>query len=132
MNDDILNSMQVLIGEARSNVGEFQLSQEWTVAGAVGAALRTAKGNIYTGICVELLCGIGFCAEHAAVASMLEKRETRIEMIVAVGSKGVVSPCGRCREMLIQVDSANVETKVIIGEQQWVKLSELLPHHWIT
>ena len=131
MNDDILNSMKELIEKANSNVGEFQLSQEWTVAGAVGAALRTASGNIYTGICVELLCGIGFCAEHAAVASMLEKRETRIEMIVAVSSKGVVSPCGRCREMLIQVDSANSETKIIIGEQKWVKLSDLLPHHWI-
>ena len=123
--------MNELIEKARSLTGEFQLSQEWTVAGAVGAALRTDKGHIYTGICVELLCGIGFCAEHAAVASMLEKRETRIEMIVAVSSRDILPPCGRCREMLIQVDAANADTKVIVGKDQWVPLSELLPHHWI-
>lgn len=131
MDDEILIPSQELIEKARLNVGEFQLSQQWTVAGAVGAALRTDKGNIYTGICVELLCGIGFCAEHAAVASMLEKRETRIEMIVAVASRGIVPPCGRCREMLIQVDKGNAETKVIVAASNWVRLSELLPHHWI-
>ena len=125
------HQMEKLIQRAASLVGEFQLSQEWTVAGAVGAALRTDKGNIYTGICVELLCGIGFCAEHAAVASMLEKRETRIESIVAVASRGIIPPCGRCREMLIQVDSANAQTKVIVTEDEWVKLAELLPRHWI-
>ena len=120
-----------LIARARQNVGEFQLSQQWTVAGAVGAALRTNQGNIYTGICVDLSCGIGFCAEHAAVAAMLEKRETRIECIVAVAARGIVPPCGRCREMLIQVDAENRHTQVIIDEHKWVTLSDLLPHHWI-
>lgn len=123
--------MEELIEKARSIVGEFQLSQEWTVAGAVGAALRTEKGNIYTGICVELLCGIGFCAEHAAVASMLEQRETKIEMIVAATKTTILAPCGRCREMLIQVDSANKHTKVIVGKNEWIHLGELLPRHWI-
>ena len=123
--------MQELIEQANDLVGEFQLSQEWTLAGAVGSALRTAKGNIYTGICVELLCGIGFCAEHAAVASMLKRRETQIEMIVAVGSKGIMPPCGRCREMLIQVDTQNANTKVVLAEMNWKKLIDLLPDHWI-
>ena len=123
--------MDLLIEKARSVVGEFQLSSEWTVAGAVGAAIRTRDGNIYTGICVELLCGIGFCAEHAAVASMLEQRETQIEMIVAVSASAIVPPCGRCREMLIQIDSANARAKVLVGDTEWVELRELLPRHWI-
>ncbi len=123
--------MDELISIARSLVGEFQLSNEWTTAGAVGAALRTSRGNVYTGICVDLMCGIGFCAEHAAIASMLEKRESRIEMIVAMSESGVVPPCGRCREMLIQVNSKNVETKVIVGPQEWVALSALMPRHWL-
>ena len=127
-----IEKMQELIARAEELVGEFQLSQEWTVAGAVGSALRTANGTIYTGICVELLCGIGFCAEHAAVASMLKSRETQIEMIVAVGSKGIMPPCGRCREMLIQVNAQNVNTKVILGVEVWKRVSDLLPDHWIS
>lgn len=123
--------MDELISIARSLVGEFQLSNEWTSAGAVGAALQTNRGNLYTGVSVDLMCGIGFCAEHAAVAAMLEKRETRIEMIVAMSEMGVVPPCGRCREMLIQVNAKNTETKVIVGPQEWVALSALMPRHWL-
>lgn len=123
--------MDELIGKASNLVGEFELSNKWTAAGAVGAALITDKGNVYTGINVDLQCGIGFCAEHAAVAAMLEKRETRIEMIVAVTSEGVVPPCGRCREMLIQLNADNSATKVIIDAKSWMCLSELLPNHWL-
>ena len=123
--------MKELIETAQRYVGEFQLSQEWTVAGAVACALQTDQGNVYTGICVELLCGIGFCAEHSAVAEMLKNRETRIEGIVAVAERGIVPPCGRCREMLIQVDSRNKSTRVILAEDKWIELAELLPHHWI-
>ena len=123
--------MRRLVQEAHQHVGEFQLSQEWTVAGAVASALRTGQGHIYTGICVELLCGIGFCAEHAAVASMLKARETRIESIVAVAKRGIVPPCGRCREMLIQVNEANALTQVILADNEWVVLSALLPAHWL-
>lgn len=123
--------MDELISIARALVGEFQLSGKNTFAGAVGSALQTNRGNIYTGINVDLLCGVGFCAEHAAVASMLEKRETRIEMIVAVSTAGVIPPCGRCREMLLQVNAQNSNTKVIVGAQEWVALSALLPRHWL-
>lgn len=123
--------MDELISIARSLVGEFQLSSKYTTAGAVGAALQTNRGNIYTGVNVDLMCGIGFCAEHAAVASMLEKRESRIEMIVAVTAAGVVPPCGRCRELLLQVNTRNTNTKVIVGPQKWVALSALMPRHWL-
>ncbi len=123
--------MDELIATAGGLVGEFELSNKWTAAGAVGAALITDKGNIYTGINVDLQCGIGFCAEHSAVAAMLKKRETRIEMIVAVTSEGVVPPCGRCREMLIQLNANNSETKVIVDAKNWMPSSELLPNHWL-
>jgi cytidine deaminase len=41
------------------------------------------QGNIYTGICIDLGCGLGFCAEVAAIAQMLTHRETRIDEVVA-------------------------------------------------
>ena len=56
-------------------------------AGSVAAALVTDRGNVYRGVCIDVACGIGFCAEHAAIAAMITAGETRIEKIVAVYSQ---------------------------------------------
>ena len=46
---------------------------------------------------IDVSCGIGFSAEHAAIAEMLKHRETRIEMVVATREGGhIVPPSGRC------------------------------------
>lgn len=120
-----------LIKEARKIVGKYELSNADFSAGKVAAALLTTKGNIYTGINIELACGIGFCAEHSAIAEMLKNRETQIEMIVAVNSKSIIPPCGRCRELMFQVDCKNIYTKVYLSEEKYVTLDELLPMRWI-
>lgn len=97
----------------------------------MGAALLTADGNVYTGICFDLPSGLGFCAEVAAIAQMLTNRETVIKTIVAATENGFLPPCGRCRETMIQVDARNFDTRVIVGEAQEVSLSDLLPEHWL-
>ncbi|MCB1139846.1 MAG: hypothetical protein KDK25_06685 [Leptospiraceae bacterium] len=119
-----------LIQTARSLAGEFTLARPSFSAAAVGAALLSANGKIYTGICVELACGIGFCAEHAAMAEMLKARETIIDTIVASKEDGVVPPCGRCREMMYQLDARNKNTRIILSPDRIVSLEELLPEHW--
>src|ERR671919_558386 len=92
-----------LIKAAQVVCGAFKLREDFS-AGSVGAAILTAKGNIYTGICIDLACGLGFCAEVAAVAEMLKARETHILAVVAVSTGGVLgAPCGRCRETMAQV-----------------------------
>lgn len=100
-------------------------------AGSVAAALVTDKGNVYRGVCIDVVCGIGFCAEHAAIAAMITAGETRIEKIVAVccDDIGIVAPCGRCREFMYQIDSGNLETQVLLASGV-VTLRELLPHIW--
>jgi cytidine deaminase len=120
-----------LIATARKLVGGFTLSRPDMDAGTVGCAILTKKGNIYTGICVSVSCGIGFCAEHAAVAEMLKSRETEIDMIVAVAEDCVLAPCGRCRELLVQINSNNLHCAVVLAENESVKLRELLPKHWL-
>jgi cytidine deaminase len=120
-----------LIEEAKKHVGEFTLSEKWMTAGAVSAALSTPAGRIYTGICIDLACGIGFCAEHSAVAQMLKDRETRIEMIVAFSDKGkILPPCGRCRELMFLINGENGNTRVVIETDKTVLLKELLPYRW--
>jgi len=119
-----------LIKEAKKVMGEFRLQKHFMSAGSVGAALVTKTGNVYTGICIDLACGIGFCAEHSAIAEMLKHRETEIKMIVAVTKRGIIPPCGRCREMIAQLDRKNLETLVVISEKKTVKLKVLLPNLW--
>lgn len=122
--------MKSLIETARSLAGEYTLARPSFTAGAVGAALLSASGQVYSGICVELACGIGFCAEHAAMAEMLKKRETVIDTIVASKADGIVPPCGRCREMMYQLDARNKDAKIILSPDRTVTLNELLPEHW--
>ncbi len=120
-----------LVEIANRLVGEFWLSgTDFLAAGSVAAALRTAAGNIYTGICLDLACGIGFCAEHAAVAEMLKTRESAIVMVVAVSVDAILAPCGRCREMMVQVNRDNVATQVVMPDGTLIPLAKLLPAHW--
>jgi cytidine deaminase len=119
-----------LISAAKSACGEFPLARDFS-AGSVGAAILTDKGNIYTGICIDLACGLGFCAEASAIAEMLKNKETHIISIVAVSKDRILPPCGRCREMMAQIDVRNFDCQVIVGEERTITLRELLPNHWL-
>ncbi len=132
MNDNLIFSPeeQALIDSAKSVLGKIDLGEDLT-AGTVAAALRTDKGNVYTGICIDLSCGLGFCAEVAAMAEMLKHRETQVVSIVAVGGSGIMSPCGRCRETLAQINPQNFSCKILLPEGLTASLRELLPEHWL-
>lgn len=102
---------------------------EFAIAGSVGCALVTDRGNVYTGVCIDASCSIGFCAEHAAIAAMITAGESRIIRIIAVGRDGnIMPPCGRCRELISQVNEENLQTQVMIAEDKILTVKELLPH----
>lgn len=120
-----------LMAAAQAVCGPFGLREDFS-AGSVGAAILTASGNIYTGICIDLACGLGFCAEVAAIAEMLKARETRILAVVAVSADGqVLPPCGRCRETMAQLDTHNLDCIVILPGERTAPLRALLPDHWL-
>lgn len=120
-----------LVAEARAVLGKFALVKPSISAGGVAAALETTSGRIYTGICLDLACGIGFCAEHAAIAEMLKARETAIRRIVAIDAEGVLAPCGRCRELIVQVDRSNLDCEVILPGDTVARMADLLPRAWL-
>ena len=72
-------------------------------AGSVAAALVTDKGNVYRGVCIDI---VAVCADT-----------------------GIVAPCGRCREFMYQIDHSNLETQVRL-KSGTVTLAALLPHIW--
>ncbi len=100
--------------------------------GEVGAALVTDKNNVYVGVSIHACCGVGFCAEHSAIANMVTNQEYRIKRIVAVTSDGkILPPCGRCREIIYQINVKNLDTDVILEKNRLVKLADLLPESWM-
>lgn len=129
--DALLLSEDALVAEARRVLGKFALVKPSISAGGVAAALETQAGHVYTGINLDLACGIGFCAEHSAVADMLKQRETVVRRLVAVNEERIVAPCGRCREMLVQVDPRNLDCEILMPEGVVVSLSDLLPNAWL-
>ena len=115
---------------AQQKVKPRQLSESCYVA-SVASALITDKGTVYTGVCIDTACSMGFCAEHAAIAQMITNEESRIMKIVAVGRNGkILPPCGRCREFIYQINNKNLEAEVLVGENKVVKLEELLPYRF--
>src|SRR5438552_12018212 len=78
---------------------------------AVGAAVRTRGGAVFTGANLENASyGLGVCAEVAALAGANSAADYSIEAIAIVGHKftdpndatQVVTPCGRCRQLIFE------------------------------
>lgn len=124
-------SDQDLFELAKATTNKRVLSDSAT-AGSVASALVTANGNIFVGVCIDTACGMGFCAEHNAVGSMITEGESAITAIVAVNRHGdILPPCGRCREFICQVDDANRSTRVLLPNERTATIAELLPEHWM-
>lgn len=102
-------------------------------AGSVSAVILTQDNNVYTGVCIDTLCSLGMCAERNAIANMITNGESKIKRIVCYcGEEIVGSPCGACREYLMQLDkeSGDIEILVDFKEMKVVKLRDLLPDWW--
>ena len=102
-------------------------------AGGVAAAILTKQGNIYVGVCIDTACTLGMCAERNAIANMITNGESQIAKVVAVMPNGSVgSPCGACREYMMQLDknSGEIEILLDLDTEKTVKLKELVPDWW--
>ena len=102
-------------------------------AGGVAAAILTKQGNIYVGVCIDTACTLGMCAERNAIANMITNGESQIDKVVAVMPDGRVgSPCGACREYMMQLDKNSGETEILldIETKKTVRLKELVPNWW--
>ena len=104
-------------------------------AGGVAAAILTRNGNIYVGVCIDTASTLGMCAERNAIANMITNGESKIDKVVAVMPDGKVgSPCGACREYMMQLDRDSGEIEILLGleSKKTVKLKELIPDWWGT
>lgn len=97
---------------------------------AVGAAVLTDQGEVYTGCNIENASyGATCCAERVALFKATSQGEREIKAIAVVAeTKEPVPPCGICRQVMVElapqalVVMANLEGKLEIKE-----VGQLLP-----
>jgi cytidine deaminase len=97
----------------------------------VGAAMLTAKGEVFSGCNVENASyGLSNCAERTAIFSAIAKSGPglNIRAIAVVNDQGVpCSPCGACRQVIYEFGP---EAAVYFqGAKGWKEnhITELLP-----
>ncbi|RHZ67303.1 cytidine deaminase family protein [Aspergillus thermomutatus] len=117
-----------LVDAATSTINGIPISDTYSVA----SAARSIDGRIFTGVNVFHFTG-GPCAELVVLGSAAAAGATQLTHIVAVGSedRGIMSPCGRCRQTLIDLQPG---IKVIVldrGEPRAVGVDELLPFAYL-
>lgn len=126
------NIWDKLYNEAR-RVQNDRVISPFIEAGGVSAALITKAGNIYVGVCIDTASTLGMCAERNAIANMITNGESQIDKIVAVTPDGKVSsPCGACREYMMQLDkdSGEIEILLDVESKKTICLKELIPDWW--
>lgn len=97
----------------------------------VGAAVLTARGNIYSGCNIENASyGLTNCAERTALFKAISEGEDEfIGLAVAVDGKKTASPCGACRQVIREFFSDNTEVVLVNedGEGLSTTIKDLLP-----
>jgi cytidine deaminase len=97
----------------------------------VGAALRGAGGQVFTGCNVENAAyPEGTCAEAGAIAAMIAGGETRIaELLVIADCPRPVPPCGGCRQKIAEFAAPDVIVTLATmdGQSRSMTVAELLP-----
>jgi cytidine deaminase len=98
----------------------------------MAAAARARDGRIVTAVNAYHFTG-GPCAELVAVGAAAAQGVYELETIVAVGDRerGVVPPCGRCRQVLLDYFPG---LKVIVGDGDRVRevpVADLLPETYV-
>lgn len=108
---------------------------DYVTAGEVSAAILSASGKIYTGICVDTCSTLGICAERNAIFNMLTNGESEIKKVLAVLPNGKTgAPCGACRELMVQLmpeSYEGVEIMLDYENEKVITLGELTPEWWI-
>lgn len=119
---------------AKSVQNERKIS-DYVEAGEVAAAICSASGKIYTGVCIDTCSTLGICAERNAIFNMITNGENALTRVLAImpdGKSG--APCGACRELMVQLmpdTYKDVQILMDYDTERILTLGELTPEWWI-
>lgn len=108
---------------------------DYVEAGGVAAAVLSASGRIYTGVCVDTCSTLGICAERNAIFNMITNGENEIKKVLAIMPDGKTgAPCGACRELMVQLmpkKYRDIQILLDYDSGKVVTLDSLTPEWWI-
>lgn len=121
--------------EAAKAVQNPRKISDYIEAGEVAAAVLSASGKIYTGVCMDTCSTLGICAERNAIFNMVTNGEQEIKKVLAIwpdGKNG--APCGACRELMVQLMPdryKQIEIMLDYEKGKTITLGEITPEWWI-
>ena len=98
---------------------------------AVGAAVLTQRGNVFSGCNVENISfGLTMCAERVCVGAAIASGDSGFREIAIVSDSGVpVAPCGACRQVLAEfAPDLLIISATVSGLIETNRLGILLPN----
>lgn len=96
---------------------------------SVGAAVLASDGTIYQGCNIENASyGLTMCAERTAIYSAIAAGCRQLQAIAVVAdTPGPASPCGACRQVMVEFGIHRVIMANKAGSVREASLAELLP-----
>ena len=140
MENDIWQKLKNEIDKKYKNIGVHTEWSPFVTGNNVVAAVEDINGKIWTGINIETASGVVcVCAERVALLKMVTESNTVIvKRILAYGKElpkeelNNWSPCGACREFLMQLNYENRNMEIITDYEtrKIVYLNDLIPNWW--
>ena len=129
-----MNKWDEMYQTAKAVQNERKIS-DYIEAGSVASAILSAEGKIYTGVCIDTCSTLGICAERNAIFNMITNGEQKIKRVLTIMPNGKTgTPCGACRELLIQLmpnDYKEIEIMLDYENKKVIMLGEITPNWWI-
>ncbi|MGI6034719.1 MAG: cytidine deaminase [Limnochordia bacterium] len=97
----------------------------------VGAVVLGGTGRLYEGCNVENASyGASLCAERVALGQAISAGEEDIQAVAVVAdTEGICSPCGICRQVLIEFGpNIDVVMANMRGDYKIVRSEDLMPY----
>ena len=121
--------------QAAKKVQNGRKISDYVDAGGVAAAVLSASGKIYTGVCIDTCSTLVICAERNAIFNMITNGEQEIRKVLAIMPDGRIgAPCGACRELMVQLmpeDYRQIEIMLDYESKKITTLGQLTPDWWI-
>ena len=129
-----MNKWTKMYETAKSIQNERRIS-DYIEAGNVAAAILTAEGKIFSGVCIDTCSTLGICAERNAIFNMITNGEQKIKRVLTIMPNGKTgTPCGACRELMVQLmpnDYKEIEIMLYYENKKVITLGEITPNWWI-